>query len=314
MRKLPRRLHVLWNARIRYYNFYVGIDEWGERMKQIGIFPNTEKDKDFIITKRIIAYLLKQGCVPMIPKAVAPLCGYEEYAVEDSVLFGESDLLISLGGDGTLLGVSRKASMYGRPVMGINLGTLGFLTAEEKGNAEQAIQQVLDGNYKTEERMLLQASISSDNLKTKNVIALNDICISRGVLYKILEVDLYINDEYVETLRADGVVICTPTGSTAYNLSAGGPVLKADAQIIAITPVAAHTLNSRSIVISAEDEVRVEVHPRENASYTVSADGQDTHFVTGASSICIRKAEKSAIIVKTKQQSFYEVLRHKLSQ
>ena len=117
--------------------------------------------------------------------------------------------------------------------MGINLGTLGFLTAEEKNHAEYAIDKVLAGDYKMEKRMMLQATIAKDQERIEGILALNDICITRGLLYKILEFNIYVNEEYVDTLRADGVIICTPTGSTAYNLSAGGPVLKADAQIIA---------------------------------------------------------------------------------
>ena len=173
----------------------------------------------------------------------------EEYGCLEEELYRDSDFLISLGGDGTLLGVGRKSAPYGTPILGINLGTLGFLTAEEKNHAEYAIDKVLAGDYKMEKRMMLQATIATDMERIEGILALNDICITRGLLYKILEFNIYVNEEYVDTLRADGVIICTPTGSTAYNLSAGGPVLKADAQIIAITPISAHTLTSRSIVV-----------------------------------------------------------------
>ena len=146
------------------------------------------------------------------------------------------------------------------------------------------------------------------------LLALNDICITRGSLYKILQFNVFVNDEYVDTLRADGVIICTPTGSTAYNLSAGGPVLKADAQIIAITPISPHTLTSRPIVVSADDVVTVEVNPsRENTAFTVSADGQDNLTLTGKNVVQVRRAEECTTIIKTKVQSFYDVLRHKLS-
>ena len=132
-------------------------------------------------------------------------------------------------------------------------------------------------------------------------------------IYKILEFHVFVNDEFVDTLLADGVIICTPTGSTAYNLSAGGPVLKADAQIIAITPISPHTLTSRPIVVSADDVVTVEVKPsREDTPFTVSADGQNNFTLTGQNVVQIRRADVCTTIIKTKPQSFYDVLRHKL--
>ncbi len=211
------------------------------------------------------------------------------------------------------MGVGRKTARYQTPILGINLGTLGFLTAEEKNRAEYAIDNVLHGDYKLEKRMMLEGCIASGMERTEGILALNDICITRGLLYKILEFNVFVNDEFVDTLRADGVIICTPTGSTAYNLSAGGPVLKSDAQIIAITPISPHTLTSRSIVVSADDAVTVEVNPREDTAFTVSADGQDAWTLTGKNVVRVRRAKECTTIIKTNPQSFYDVLRQKLS-
>ncbi|HIY03974.1 MAG TPA: NAD(+)/NADH kinase [Candidatus Anaerotignum merdipullorum] len=282
-------------------------------MKKIGILPNVEKDKDLAVTKRLIQYIRERGCTPQLIEKVAEKAGYPEYAQNEEMLYRCSDFLISLGGDGTLLGVSRKSAPYATPILGINLGTLGFLTAEEKNRAEYAIDKVLAGSYKLEKRMMLSASVMTKEKRINGMLALNDICITRGLLYKILEFNIFVNEEYVDTLRADGVIICTPTGSTAYNLSAGGPVLKADAQIIAITPISAHTLTSRSIVVSAEDVVTVEVNPREETDFTVSADGQDAWTLQGKNVVQVKKAEEYASIIKINPQSFYDVLRHKLS-
>ena len=282
-------------------------------MQKVGIVPNIEKDKDLAVTKRLVGYLLDKGCIPQLSERVAELAGLEMYARKEEELYHYSDFLISLGGDGTLLGVGRKTAPYDTPILGINLGTLGFLTAEEKNRAEYAIDKVLAGNYKEENRMMLEVSIASEHNRENCGLALNDICINRGILNKILEINVFINDEYVNTILADGVIICTPTGSTAYNLSAGGPVLKADAQIIAITPISPHTLTSRSIVISADDVVTVEVNPREDTSFTVSADGQDGWSLTGKTAVQIRRAKEHTTIIKTNYQSFYDVLRHKLS-
>lgn len=283
-------------------------------MKKVAILPNVEKDKGLETTKRLVHYLEGKGCEPQLSKRVAELAELPRYAREEEDLYQHSDLLISLGGDGTLLGIGRRTARFETPILGINLGTLGFLTAEEKNHAEVAIDKVLSGEYKLEKRMMLQCSIAGGEDRKEGIIALNDICITRGNLYKILEFHVYVNDEYVDTLLADGVIICTPTGSTAYNLSAGGPVLKADAEIIAVTPISPHTLTSRPIVVSADDVVTVEVKPsREDTPFTVSADGQDNYTLTGKNVVQIRKADVCTTIIKTKPQSFYDVLRHKLS-
>ncbi|KXL53058.1 NAD kinase [Anaerotignum neopropionicum] len=282
-------------------------------MKKIGLIPNVDKDKDLAVTMRLVRYLLNKGCIPQLTEKIAELLGLEMYARKENEIYEHSDFIISLGGDGTLLGVGRKACQYNTPILGVNLGTLGFLTAEEKNRAEYAIDKVLMGDYKKEKRMMLQTSIATEDGRIEGINALNDICITRGILYKILEFNVFVNDEYVNTLRADGVIICTPTGSTAYNLSAGGPVLKADAQIIAITPIAPHTLTSRSIVVSAEDTITVEINPREDTAFTISADGQESWSLTGKKVVQIRKAKVYTTIIKTNSQNFYDVLRHKLS-
>ena len=281
-------------------------------MKKVAILPNIQKDKGLAVTKRLVRYLEEKGCQPRLSEAVADLAELPQYAQTETELYQNSDLLISLGGDGTLLGIGRRTAKFEKPILGINLGTLGFLTAEDKNYAEAAIDKVLKGDFKLEKRMMLTCGIAKGDERTEGIIALNDICMTRD-LYKILEFHVFVNDEFVDTLLADGVIICTPTGSTAYNLSAGGPVLKADAQIIAITPISPHTLTSRPIVVSADDVVTVEVKPsREDTPFTVSADGQNNFTLTGQNVVQIRRADVCTTIIKTKPQSFYDVLRHKL--
>jgi NAD+ kinase len=282
-------------------------------MKKVGILPNLEKDTNLNVTKRIVCYLLEQGCMPSLTEEVAYSCGLEMYARKEEELFHFSDFLISLGGDGTLLSVGRRCAKHNVPILGINLGNLGFLTAEDKNYAERAIDQVLQGNYKVEKRMMLEASIFAEPQRLEGILALNDVCITRGFSSKILEFNMFVNDEYVDTLRADGVIICTPTGSTAYNLSAGGPILKGDADSIAITPICPHTLSSRSIIVSAEDMVTVEVCTRSDEDFTVSADGQNTMTLKRKNVVQIKKSEFYTTIIKTKHLGFYDVLRQKLT-
>ena len=172
-------------------------------MKKVAILPNVEKDTGLETTKRLVNYLLEKGCEPQLSKRVAELAEMPRYAMEEADLYSQSDLLISLGGDGTLLGIGRRTARFEKPILGINLGTLGFLTAEEKTHAELAIDKVLNGEYKLEKRMMLECSIAQGDERKEGIIALNDICITRGNLYKILEFRVYVNDEYVDTLLAD---------------------------------------------------------------------------------------------------------------
>lgn len=279
-------------------------------MKKIGLVPNQIKDRGYHYTKRLISHCVQNGHTPQITEEIGIATGFLEYAVTEQVLFQQSDFIISLGGDGTLLGVGRKASYYNVPILGINLGTLGFLTTAEKESSEVAVDEVLSGQYTLEKRMLLQAKLEG---KAEESIALNDICITRAGVSTILEIRIYVNDLYMDTLRADGVIVYTPTGSTAYNLSAGGPILQANGNMIGITPIAAHTLTSRPFVLSAEDVIKLEVYSDKGASYNLTADGQEHLLLEDRTIIEITKAKNHVSIMKTKEQNFYDVLRQKLS-
>ena len=282
-------------------------------MKNIGVLPNLDKDIDLSVTKRLVEFLLSKGCHPWLTEEVAEKAGLQAYAKQEEELYHHSDFLISLGGDGTLLGVGRRTAEYNKPILGINLGHLGFLTAEDNSKAENAIEKVLAGAYTVENRMMLDVSVSAEPQKLQGILALNDVCITRGFSSKILEFHVFVNHEYVDTLRADGVIICTPTGSTAYNLSAGGPILKGDAEIIAITPICPHTLTSRSIIVSADDVITVEVCTRADEDFIVSADGQVVMSLKRKNVVQVRKAQHHTTIMKTNNLGFYDVLRQKLA-
>ena len=168
-------------------------------MKKVAILPNIQKDKGLAVTKRLVRYLEEKGCQPRLSEAVADLAELPQYAQTETELYQNSDLLISLGGDGTLLGIGRRTAKFEKPILGINLGTLGFLTAEDKNYAEAAIDKVLKGDFKLEKRMMLTCGIAKGDERTEGIIALNDICITRD-LYKILEFHVFVNDEFVTSL------------------------------------------------------------------------------------------------------------------
>ena len=281
-------------------------------MQKIGVIPNLEKDKGLEFTKKLLQDIEALGCTPIVSEKTAYYLRSEQYAAGIEELYRLSDFLVVMGGDGTLLNVSRKAALYGTPILGINLGTLGFLTDVEKEEAPQAIRKVIAGDYKVENRMMLEAGILTQSAVSEGLLALNEVCITRGVFSKIVSLEVYVNQEYLDCLQADGLIIATPTGSTAYNLSAGGPILKPDTGIIAITPICSHTLHSRSIVVSDSDVVLVKVGKNSRGDLLMSLDGQPGIQLKSEDVIQVRRSKFDTSIIKTNHKGFYEILRSKM--
>lgn len=281
-------------------------------MKTVGIVPNYDKEAAMGMVKELVEFLKTKDCKPVLTYNIAELTGLNELGVTKFELYSKSDFIIVLGGDGTLLDTGRKAAKYGTPLLGINMGTMGFLASADGSDANETIEKVLKGECKLEKRLMLESEITSDSDTQKTYNAVNDVCITRGVFTKITSYSIFVNDEYVATFRADGIIISTPTGSTAYNLSAGGPVLKPDISCMVITPICAHSLHSRSIVVSADDVIRVDASFGSNGDIIMSMDGQTSVILNNGDSINIRKSEHTVNIIKTNRMGFYDILRKKL--
>jgi NAD+ kinase len=254
--------------------------------KIIGVVSNPERDPGLEFAGRVTGLLNVKG---------------RETASGEGV-FDRADVIVALGGDGTMLRTARRASMRGTPVLGINLGTLGYLTDVEKDEAEQALDNLLAGRFRVESRMMLcvDAEMACGP-------ALNDVCVTRRGA-KLLSASLSINGEPLDTIRADGIVIATPTGSTAYNLSAGGPILKPDCEMTVITAICPHTLTMRPLVVSAADVVSVRMHN----DAEISMDGESVMVAPKGSVITVKRSSYAARVIKTKDLGFYEILRRKL--
>lgn len=281
-------------------------------MKIVGIVPNYEKESAMGMVRDLVMFLKTKNCKPVLTYNIAELTGLSEYGVTKFELYSKSNFIIVLGGDGTLLDTGRKAAKYGTPLLGINMGTMGFLASADGNDANETIDKVLKEEFKLEKRLMLESEIVSGSDMPKVYTAVNDVCITRGVFTKITNYGIYVNDEYVATFRADGIIISTPTGSTAYNLSAGGPVLKPDISCIVITPICAHSLHSRSIVVSADDVIRVEASFGSNGDIIMSMDGQTSVILNNGDSIRIRRSAHTVNIIKTNNIGFYDILRKKL--
>lgn len=253
-------------------------------MKCVGIFVNLQKDADFLITKSIINIVENAG-------------GKCEIASEGK----EYDFIISLGGDGTFLAASRR--FFSIPIVGINLGNLGFLSEIDKNNMEFEIKKILSGDFKIEERFLLETEIHG-----KKLYALNDMVISRGTLTKLLKFEVYFDNKFVDNYVADGLIISTPTGSTAYSLSAGGPIVEPGLDVLVITPICAHSLHQRPIIIKADTEVKV---CADMSGFMIMADGQESIEGENAENIIVRRSDKIVKVIKTKGNCFFDTIRSK---
>ncbi len=286
-------------------------------MKQVYMIVNTLKDKDLTFAYEVIDWLQRQDVEVFIDTHI-----HDDYEISDNYLKHENELdtvdfAIILGGDGTIIHSARRLAQHGLPILGINLGSLGFLAEIEQSGWKDCLSLVLEGKYEIENRMMLEAKTFNnlEGTSSNRSFALNDVVISRMALSRMVGFSLFVNDEFVNYYSADGVIISTPTGSTAYNLSAGGPILAPNGETLVITPICPHSLSARSIVVSSEDVIRITFeHNRrlwEN-DLMLTADGQEGLKLTSDSEIIIKKSDLKTRLLKLEGHNFYKVLRHKL--
>ena len=267
-------------------------------MKKFYVITNQTKDESFEMTYRVKEYIEGRGKTCVL-------------ATEVKVLPENTDCVVVLGGDGTLIRAARELYGYDVPLLGINMGTLGYLTEAEEQDAQEVLDVLMDNKAQIEERMMLKGTVNGKNEE----IALNDIVVSRVGALRVVHFNIYVNGELLNTYHADGVIISTPTGSTAYNLSAGGPVVEPTASMIVITPICSHALNTSSIVLSAEDEIVIEIGQGRDGSVEkvgVSFDGASNTEVCTGDRVIIRKADSTTKLLKLSKVSFLEILRKKM--
>jgi NAD+ kinase len=224
---------------------------------------------------------------------------------------GGTELAFVLGGDGTLLGVARKLAPLGVPLLGINVGHLGFLTEADPGDLEDAVRRIAQREYDLERRLMLEAVLERDGREITRMMGLNDAGIAKGSFARMVRVDAYVDGVFVDSYSGDGVIVSTPTGSTGYSLSCGGPIVVPHLQVLLLTPICPHTLFSRPCVIDATQEVRLVVDAaHEDIGLTV--DGQVGMRLLPGDVVRVRRAATETVLVKWRDREFFSVLRRKL--
>jgi NAD+ kinase len=224
-----------------------------------------------------------------------------------------ADAVLVFGGDGTVLAASRQLIPDCPPMLGVNLGRFGFLTDVAPEMLGSAIDQMLTGNYGIEQRLMLEAEIISDGNLVASDIALNEIVIGHATLARVLHMNLAINEKYVTTYAADGIIISTPTGSTAYSLSAGGPLVHPSLDVLTVTPICPHMLTTRALLVPPAHEISVSILPDEREHIQITADGQRSLPMQVSDTLIVRRSPHSAsLIVGIGDQSFYDKLQTKL--
>lgn len=281
-------------------------------MKKIAIIPNNIKDIGLLVTKRVVDYLLGKAELYMENKF--SVTGMKVNYVKKSAIFENVDLMIILGGDGTILQEAAACAKHGIPVMGINLGKVGFLTEIECDNIENALNKLLAEEYTIEKRMLIKLEIRREGKTVCVQNALNDVVVSKPSGAKLIDMELYAGDELVNRYIADGLIIATPTGSTGYSISAGGPVVDPSMTLYIATPICPHMLSARSAVLSADKPIIIRLdsaYPDNEA--VVTADGDVQGYISSADEVAVLKSKYEFQLIRTGRQSFYNTLISKLS-
>lgn len=276
------------------------------------IFPNLNNTSVKAISSDVISALLNLNADIYLP------IEYKDTYNGIDICFGDydeimsaCDIAVAIGGDGTTLNVAKKASLKNKPVLGINAGRLGFMSGIERDELN-LLENLVSDNYKIDERMMLKARIFEDNVQKSVHHCLNDIVISRGNFARLIDISVICDGRNVSNTRADGVIIATPTGSTAYSMAAGGPVVSPEADCIIETPICPHSLMDRSIIFSADKELIIKASNDVRNIPILTVDGQEAVNLSPESEIHVSVSELKTKLIKLKPENFYEILNKKI--
>ena len=285
-------------------------------MERIGIIVKQNKPEAITLARNLVEWLQLKKIEVYIEEEIKdlfypPLAGPQLNSVEREEIPIHVEMIIVLGGDGTLLSVARLVGAREVPILGVNLGGLGFLTEITLEELYRVLERVIHEDFVTDERVVFNAAVIRRGERIAEFIVLNDAVINKGALARIIDLETTINGEYLTTFKSDGLIISTPTGSTAYNLSAGGPIVYPSLHCIIITPICPHTLTNRPIVIPDDVEIRAVLKTRQQ-EVILTLDGQQGFSLEFEDVVEVRKAEGRILLIKSPYRHYFEVLREKL--
>ncbi len=283
-------------------------------MKTITVVTNVNKDPELEVTKRLVGELSAFAqCIKISENIRFESFEKVSFLPEDKI-FDDTDAVITIGGDGTILQIAPIIAKKGIAVLGINLGRMGFMAELEK-NEISLVSKLFTEEYIVEPRMMLDVSIVRDNEKIHSFTALNEVVVMNGTISKMVELELYCNDTYVSRYHADGLILSTPTGSTAYSLSAGGAVIDPSLDCILTTPVCAHSFyNARPVVFSSSAELSVKDFTKRSENTYVTLDGDRNFKLSSSDTIIVKKSQYTTNLIKIKSTRFYNTVYSKLSE
>lgn len=279
-------------------------------MHRIGLITNQRNDKSRELALLLSAWL-GQHHFEVLPIARQEDDTAELSLPDDDPKKGIPDMIIAMGGDGTLLYAARIASPYGIPVLGVNMGNLGFLTEVEADSIYHNLEQVFRGDYAIDQRMMLQAEVLRDGKAIRDICGLNDVVIHKGALSRLLEINFWVEKEFAGSCKGDGIIIASPTGSTAYSLSAGGPVAHPSLEVMIQTWICPHTITARPTIIPADKYCMIELQDV-SSEVLLTVDGQTSHTLRERDQIVVKKAPYKATLIRLAPLKFFSLLKTKL--
>lgn len=283
------------------------------KLKRLGIFPNLDKENVRIAMPDILSMCSNWGLNPLMPMEVAKEYGCDGYDVKQPATLLSLDGAVSLGGDGTLLQMARHLVPYRVPIFGVNFGHLGFLAEVDLRGLNKAIARLAQGNYNLEQRNLLQATVIDETTgKVKATAqALNEFVLAKGIFSKLAHIRMFINGKPSGKYAADGLIVATATGSTAYNLSAGGPLVMPELDVKIITPICAHSLQSRALVLPMSEEIELRAVP-ESEELVLASDGENVIAVVDGDVVRIERSPYQLHFIRLTSRDYYQTWQQKL--
>jgi NAD+ kinase len=277
----------------------------------VAIFAKMHDPRCQGIAGDLIQWLVARNRLPLVEPSLARLIGHPDVLTEEEIR-DQAELVVVLGGDGTLISVARLFSSRDVPILGINLGSLGFLTEITVEELYPRLELCLQGAPRVSERMMLMVTLFREGKPNETYNVLNDVVINKGALARIVDLETKINKMFLTTYKADGLIVATPTGSTGYSLSAGGPIIQPQMCCIVITPICPHTLTNRPIVVTDESIISVTITSTFDEKVYLTLDGQVGIKLQKGDSIEVRKAPNKISLVMSRSRDYFELLRTKL--